>query len=93
MFMQQVDEIRTWVIDHMGQMPSKRTGDVTERTLANRYARFKMRCTRDLRTSQGRIYARKFVPSEKAYFDCLKQGVQRSSLGPLEIAFIQEGML
>ena len=43
-FVRRVDELRTWVADHMGQLPKHRSADATERTLANRYYRYRTLC-------------------------------------------------
>ena len=87
-FVQQVDEIRRWVINHMGRLPNKRRPDAMERTLANRYEKFKMRCVRDLRTRRRGIYAFKLLPSQKAYFDSLKEVVQWHSRASSGDAFL-----
>ena len=49
-----VDEIRTWVADHMGAL------------FARRYVYYKMQCTLDLR-KRGMLDARKFLLWEKVY--------------------------
>ena len=72
-FMQRVDEIRTWVVDHMGQLPKQSSSDATERSVAMRYAYFKMRCSRDLRTSRGMVRVRKCLPWERRYFARIRE--------------------
>ena len=72
-FMRRVDEIRTWVIEHMGRLPKQLSGDAHERTLAGRYAYFKMRGSRDLRTRRGIVRKRKFQLCEKAYYDRIEE--------------------
>ena len=49
--------------------------------LACCYYYFKMRCARDLCTSQGRVRARKLLPCEKVYFDRIEEVVHRDKLG------------
>ena len=72
-FMQRVDEIRTWVVCHMGRLPKQTSGDAMERSLALRYAYFKMRCSRSLCTSEGVVRARKCLPCERMYFDRINE--------------------
>ena len=43
-----VDEITTWVVDHIGHSPKQRNVDVAERQLAIRYYMSESRCIRDL---------------------------------------------
>ena len=76
-FMQRVDEIGKWGVDNFGQWPKTTSVDVTERALGCRLIKFRMRYTRELRESWGTVHARKFLPCEKAYFDCMVEAVHR----------------
>ena len=75
LFMRRVDAIGIWMVAHRGELPKRRSDDATERTLAKRYKRFKIRCTRDVESTH-----RKLVPWKKAYFRRLEQLVEWQSV-------------
>ena len=75
-FMRRVDEIRSWVVDHAGQLPNKKSRDASERTLASCYVHYKMRCEQDLLTPLGAVNNRKFVRWERIYFDRIEEAVR-----------------
>ena len=80
-FARRLDEIGTWVADHMGRLPKQTSVDAMERTLAYRYDYLKRRRDGKSRAGGGcraRAYIEpKFRPSESAYFDRLEDVLHR----------------